>query len=730
MTETAQRTLLPMLGHARGKRSPLTCRLKCGDACAGPECNTSGNGYFRDIANAALSRRAALGLGAAAAVTVGVVGATPESAQAHGRSRLSFTPIAPVPNTVDDVTVPEGFDWSPIIRWGDPLFPDSPEFDPMNQTPEAQASQFGYNSDYLDILQDRGGRTGVLVNNHEYTNENNMFPAGQQGDLERVARVAMAAHGMSVVEIARTGAGRPWSYVRGGARNRRITLSTPFRLDGPAAGSDLLKTVDDPTGTVVLGTQNNCAGGTTPWGTVLSGEENFNQYFKGNGSAEQKRYGISTEAPSRRWHEVEARFDSSAPGYENEPNRFGWIVEIDPQDPSSTPVKHTGLGRFKHEGATVRVAEDGTVVAYSGDDERFDYLYKFVSSKKYVEGDRAHNMTLLSEGSLYVAQFTGDTEAEIDGSGRLPSDGAFDGTGKWLPLVVDGESAVDGMTVDEVLVYTRLAGDKVGATKMDRPEDVEPSPRTGKVYVALTNNTQRGTAGKAGPDEANPRTQNRSGHVVELTERDLRADAVEFDWSILIVAGDPAKDPTTYFAGFPADKVSPISCPDNVAFDSQGTLWISTDGQPGTIGYNDGLFKVGLEGGERGHVQQFLAVPQDAETCGPVIHDREGMVYVAVQHPGEDGSFEEPRSYFPDYVVPTRQGDGEWSIPRPSVVQVFTVADGEEPEFPGAISDHPGREHRRHGRRKNGPHGPRYRGYRGKATAETKAAARTAARSY
>lgn len=731
MTETAKRPFLPLLGHTRGKRSPVTCQLKCASACAGPECNTSGNGYFRDIANAALSRRSALGLGAAAAVTVGVVGAAPEAAQAHGRGRgLSFTPIDPVPNTVDDLTVPEGYDWSPIIRWGDPLFDDSPEFDPRAQTPEAQARQFGYNCDYLDVIQDRGGRTGVLVSNHEYTNENLMFPADQQGDLERVARVAMAAHGMSVVEIARTGPGRPWSYVRGGSRNRRITLETPFAVDGPAAGSDLLRTRDDPTGALVLGTQNNCAGGTTPWGTVLSGEENFNQYFKGNGSAEQQRYGISTEAPSRRWHEVEPRFDSTLPGYENEPHRFGWVVEIDPQDPSSTPVKHTSLGRFKHEGANVRVAEDGTVVAYSGDDERFDYLYKFVSAKKYREGDRAHNLTLLSEGDLYVARFTGDTEAEIDGSGRLPSDGAFDGSGQWLPLVVDGASAVEGMTVEEVLVFTRLAADRAGATKMDRPEDVEPSPHTGRLYVALTNNTQRGTEGKAGPDEANPRTQNRDGHVLELTERGNRADAVRFDWSILIVAGDPAKNASAYFAGFPAEKVSPISCPDNLAFDSVGNLWISTDGAPGTIGYNDGLFKVGLTGAQRGNVEQFLAVPQDAETCGPVIHDRERMVYVAVQHPGEDGTFEEPRSYFPDYVVETREGEGEWSLPRPSVAQVFAVGRGEEPEFPGAVHDAPGRERNRHKRRKNGSRGPRYRGYRGKATVRTKTAARRARRSY
>ncbi|MFI7580616.1 alkaline phosphatase PhoX [Kocuria kalidii] len=732
MTETAKRPLLPMLGHTRGRRSPVTCELKCGSACAGPECNTSGNGYFRDIASAALSRRSALGLGAAAAVTVGVVGATPEAAQAAGRGRsgLSFGPIAPVPNTVDDLTVPEGYDWSPIIRWGDPLFADSPEFDPYHQTAEAQAQQFGYNCDYLDVLHDRGGRTGLLVSNFEYTNEDIMFPAEQREDIEFVTRVAMAAHGMGVVDITRTEVGEPWSYVRGGARNRRVTASTPITIDGPAAGSDLLRTVDDPTGTVVLGTLNNCAGGTTPWGTVLSGEENFNQYFRGLASDEFARYGISEEAPSRRWHEVEPRFDSTLPGYENEPNRFGWIVELDPYDPSSTPVKHTSLGRFKHEGATVRVAEDGTVVAYSGDDERFEYLYKFVSSKKYVEGDRAHNMTLLSEGDLYVARFTGDTAAEIDGSGRVPSDGAFDGSGQWLPLVVQGESAIEGMGVDEVLVYTRTAADKAGATKMDRPEDVEPSPRTGKVYLALTNNTQRGTEGKAGPDEANPRTQNRTGHVIELTERHGRADAREFDWNILIVAGDPGKDPSTYFSGFPADRVSPISCPDNLAFDSQGSLWISTDGQPSTIGYNDGLFLVGLSGSNRGSVQQFLAVPQDAETCGPVIHDRENMVYVNVQHPGEDGTFEEPRSYFPDYVVPTQQGDGEWSVARPSVAQVFRVGRGAGPEFPGAVHDAPGRERNQHKRRANGERGPRYCGYKGKATPETKRAAKQSRRTY
>lgn len=753
MTQAPEhRPLLPMLGHVNGKRSPLTCELKCGSQCLNPDCNTSSNEYGHDVISAALSRRAALGVGLAGAMTVGVVAATTTKPAAanyaqwgQGSKRLDFTPIKPVDMSVDDLNVPAGYDWSPIIRWGDPLFYDSPEFDPQNQTPEAQAKQFGFNSDYLDIMPDANGLTGVLVNNHEYTNENTMFPTGSaEKDLTRVVRTAMQAHGMSVVEIARTAVGEPWTYVRGGARNRRITLTTPFVVDGPAAGSDLLKTKDDPTGRRVLGTQNNCAGGVTPWGTVLSGEENIHQYFVTSGTPEEKRYGFPTTMPSRRWPEVEPRFDARTEGYRNEPNRFGWIVEIDPQNPNSAPVKHTALGRFKHEGANVHVGQDGTVVAYSGDDEKFEYIYKFVSSRKYKAGDKKHNMQLLSDGDLYVAKLRGNSPAaQITGDGTLPVDGRFDGAGEWLPLITGGKSRIKGMSVAEVLVYTRLAADKAGATKMDRPEDVEPNPHTGKVYVALTNNSDRGKPGKAGVDEANPRTGNRDGYVLEFTERRNRPDATRFDWNLLLVCGDPTKDSGTYFGGFPKENVSPISCPDNVAFDKAGNLWISTDGAPSKIGYNDGLFKVGLTGSERGNVQQFLSVPQDAETCGPVIHDQEAMVYVAVQHPGEDGTFEEPRSYFPDYVVPTRQGNGEFSIPRPSVVQIFRINRDDQPEFPGGVTDQPtkpgkgkgrhkgeGHPGKGHGRRKNGEHGPKYRGYRGKSTAECRDRARNARRSY
>ncbi|MBT2485553.1 MULTISPECIES: PhoX family phosphatase [unclassified Microbacterium] len=672
---------LPMADHVRGKRSAVTCHLKCANACLGPECNTSANEDFRSIASAVFSRRALFGLGAAAAVAVAVgVGrdapvSAPGAAGAGelgvsfgkpGKAGLSFRAIEPVPADIDALTVPEGFTWQPLIRWGDPLFSRTPAFSLAGQTPEAQAEQFGYNSDYLDLIADPSGKSGVLVNNHEYVNPNLMFPSTTNAaELRRRGDIYKAAQGMSVVEIRRRKVGDPWSYVVDGRRNRRITVETVFELTGPAAGSDLVKTADDPEGRWVRGTLGNCAGGTTPWGTVLSGEENFNGYFAwAADTAAQKRYSASsTTSTSTGWETYDPRFDAHNPDYVNEPNRFGYIVEIDPQDPKSTPRKHTAMGRFKHEGANVHVASDGRVVAYMGDDERNDYLYKFVS-KNRISGSRKKNLSLLSEGDLYVAKFSGNSPAaEITGTGALPADGAFDGTGSWVPLTRRGKSVVPGFTTEQVLVHTRLAADAVSATKMDRPEDVEPNPVTGKIYVALTNNTARKAV-----DEVNPVSGNRYGHVVELTET-AGHTGTTFGWSILLLCGDPATFENAYFAGFPKELVSPISCPDNVAFDSQGDLWISTDGAPSTIGLADGLFKVPLRGRERGHVQQFLAVPRDAETCGPVIHDKEGLVFVAVQHPGEDGTFEAPNSLFPDYGS-SAAGDVA-TAPRPAVVQAY-----------------------------------------------------------
>ncbi|MDT0548056.1 MULTISPECIES: PhoX family phosphatase [Streptomyces] len=681
------RKLLPLISSHPGGRSALTCRYRCGDACFHEVPNTSDNGYIGDVIAGALSRRSVLRAGAvvsvAAAAGVTAVGRAPEAAAADGAAvaqaadkgagkaarGLRFSPVAP--NTTDAVVVAEGHDQNVVIRWGDPILRGAPAFDPANQSAKAQAGQFGYNNDYmavLDIPHERDRQ--LLVVNHEYTDEVLMFAGYDAANPTREqAEIAWAAHGLSVVATQEDRKLGKLTAVSRHRLNRRITATTPFEVTGPAAGSKLLRTSADPTGKRILGTLNNCGGGITPWGTVLSGEENFNQYFANAGSvtdpttaARLKRYGLAGAATERKWERFDKRFDVAQEP--NETNRFGWVIEIDPYDPESTPRKLTALGRFKHEAAEPRLTADGRPVLYMGDDEKFDYFYKFVSSKRMMKGTsraaREHNRTLLDEGTLYVAKFTGDSPAaEIDGTGKLPKDGEFDGSGEWIALASGTTSYVEGMTAEEVYVFTRLAADKVGATKMDRPEDVEPSPRTGKVYVALTNNSDRGKAGKAPADEANPRNSNKHGQILELTERWGDPAARRFSWRLFLVCGDPA-DPSTYFGGFPKDQVSPISCPDNITFDAYGNLWISTDGN--ALGSHDGLFGVATSGPRSGEVKQFLTVPTGAETCGPIVQDR--RVMVAVQHPGEvDGaSVERPASTWPD---------GPGKLTRPSVISVW-----------------------------------------------------------
>ncbi|SDJ85729.1 hypothetical protein SAMN04487820_102392 [Actinopolyspora mzabensis] len=681
------RTLpLPLLDHHSASRSAVTCEYRCGNACAHDAPNESDNSYFGDLVRRVVNRRGALRAGAvlsvaagATATAVGTAAANPGrgNGRGHGNGHgndsgaaalgTDFDPVPP--NTQDRVVIPEGYEQQVVIRWGDPVLHSAPEFDFWNQTPEAQQAQFGYNNDFAGLIPlDNAGIHNLLVVNHEYTTETHMF-ADYDPDkpTEQQVRTAWAAHGMSVLLVRRDPA-------RGGLSplpswySRRITLRTEFELRGPAAGSELLKTSEDPSGTRVLGTQNNCAGGVTPWGTVLSGEENFHQYFAHADRVSDpetrermRRYGLGTGSSTRKWERFEKRWDASREP--NESNRFGWVVEVDPHDPNSTPVKHTALGRFKHEGATIRTADDGRVVAYMGDDERFDYIYKFVSSGRLKNGRsahaRRHNMSLLDHGTLYVARFSGDSPAsEIDGSGELPSDGEFDGSGEWLPLATGDTSHVPGFTAEEVYVFTRLAADEVGATKMDRPEDIEPNPSNGRVYCALTNNSNRGAAGHAPVDEINPRIGNKHGHVLEIRENHDDPTSTRMSWGLLLVCGDP-EDAGTYFGGFDKDQVSPISCPDNVAFDRHGNLWVSTDGNE--LGSHDGLFAVPVTGPERGHVKQFLTVPNGAETCGPIITD--DVVTVCVQHPGDNGSGpSDPGSHWPD---------GGDSQPRPSLVAVW-----------------------------------------------------------
>ncbi|HSE09491.1 MAG TPA: PhoX family phosphatase [Nocardioidaceae bacterium] len=678
MTITPQRPLLPLLTSGpHGSRSAMTCQYRCGNACDHPEPNPTDNQTMRELVESTIARRSLLKAGAltAGGLVVGsLAGGTPAAAAAPSGSgssgSLTFSPVPP--NVRDAVTVPQGFDQRVVMSWGDPVLPEAPTFDVRAQSPETAASQFGYNCDYVGVVHLSTTRA-LLVVNHEYTNEELMFPTGLY-DGATMKRIAIASHGMSVVMIRRdsdsTGEWKPVRPSRS-TYNRRVTGNTRMRLDGPAAGHPRLQTTADTTGTVVRGTLNNCAGGTTPWGTILSGEENFNQYFDKSGELDARnaesyaRYGI-TGTGTRGWSEVDSRFDLSREPHE--PFRFGWVVEIDPLDPRSTPRKHTMLGRFKHEGANVTVAKSGRVAVYMGDDERGDYIYKFVSRDKMdrsgTKRARRHNKSLLEHGVLYVAKFTGD------GLG----DGEYDGAGRWIPLTSDEKSFVPGMSVAEVLIDTRLAADTVEPTRMDRPEDIEVNPVNGRIYCALTNNSKRGGAFPV--DEANPVGQsmvreqlgapltpaagNRNGYVLEITEDDDRPTSLGFRWTLMLVCGDP-EAPETYFAGYPKDQVSPISCPDNVSFDPDGNLWISTDGN--ALGSNDGIFQVPVSGRERGHVKQFLTVPVGAEACGPLVGEDGRSVWVAVQHPGEvDGAtFESPASTWP-------HAD---DFPRPSVVVTY-----------------------------------------------------------
>ncbi|WP_433162693.1 PhoX family protein [Kribbella sp. CA-247076] len=661
--------LISQIGTRHGSRSFRTCELKCANQCDHPEPNTSGNEHIQTVMRSAFSRRNVLKVGAAgvAAAGVGALAAnlTPAAAdqsagagwggdQGNGSfpgfgKKGALTHGVVPPNRKDDIVVPRGYDQSVIIGWGDPVEYGAPRFDAYRQSPEAQAKQFGYNNDYTMIVPLRDERKALLVCNHEYTDENLMFPAGKY-DQKTIAKIAMAAHGMTVVQIERVGRSGEWRRDRQGSKyNRRITATTKFEVTGPAAS-------DPRVGKVAYGTFGNCAGGVTPWGTILSGEENFNGYYDVSGTIpaeyvdSYKRYGVPTTVTksAREWSTVDPRWDLSKTP--TEVFRAGWIVEVDPYDPKAAPKKRTMLARLKHEGATTTITADGRIAVYLGDDEKGEYIYKFVSAGKYDEKNRKKNFGLLDEGTLYVAKFTGD------GAG----DGLYDGTGQWIPLTTDKKSFIDGMSVQEVLINTRIAADKVGATRMDRPEDVERNPVNGRVYAALTNNDNRGV--KFPADEANPivtshtrdtlggplieKAGNRNGYVLELTEEGDDAAKTGFFWTLFLVCGDPAAQ-ETYFGGFDKTKVSPISCPDNVAFDGSGNLWISTDGN--VLGSNDGIFTVPVAGPNRGQVKQFLSVPFASEACGPLVSEDDKTAFVAVQHPGEtdDATFEKPTSTWP-----------------------------------------------------------------------------------
>ena len=600
---------------------------------------------------------------------------------AAGTSRYNFTELQWGNDTMHHVA--EGYDAEILLRWGDPITADAPEFDVMNQTAAAQLQQFGYNNDYVGFTPlNAAGTRGLLCVNHEYTNEEVMFPglgrqdrAAFKGMTPELIDIEMAAHGGSVVEIEKETTGQ-WRVERGGKFNRRITpLDTRMTISGPAAGHARMKTNADPDGMTIIGTLNNCAGGMTPWGTYLLAEENFHGYFWTDSldaegkpdlsaqpeAAQMKRYGV----PGRwyNWGTHHARFNIDHEP--NEPNRFGWVVEVDPRDPDAMPVKHTALGRFRHEGCETTLAADGRLVVYSGDDNRFDYQYKYVSDG-VVGTDKAANSRLLSEGTLFVARFDAD------------------GTVVWLPLIhgTGPLTAANGFKDQgDVMIDTRIAADLLGATPMDRPEDAQPRG-DGSVYLMLTNNSRRK------PDQinaANPRAENAFGHIIEIKEDGGDHGAPFGTWSILVQCGDPAIaevgalwNPETSANGW-------FGSPDNAAIDADGRLWVSTDqgGNWGKTGKSDGLYAVETEGAARGTSKLFFRCPVGGEMCGPYFTDDQETLFVAVQHPGTDGTqdlegfnrdstFEDPATRWPDFdpampprpsvVVITKQGGGKIAV--------------------------------------------------------------------
>lgn len=584
--------------------------------------------------------------------------------------------------------VAPGYDADVLIRWGDPLFADSPDFDPYKQTADSQLKQFGYNCDYTAFYPLPQGSNsadhGLLWVNHEYTQAEMMFPGlapeGQdkyppESVTKEMVETEMAAHSGSIVEVKRGKDGK-WTYVKGGKFNRRINaLNTKMVFTGPAAGHARMKTKDHPDGRSVIGMLNNCAGGVTPWGTVLSGEENIDGYFMGTidqTHPEQRNYDrMTVPSPWYQWGRFQDRFHINKEPYGA--NHFGWIVEIDPYDPTSTPRKLTALGRFKHEGAGVTLNKDGRAVVYMGDDQRFEHVYRFVSKGKYNPTDRKANMTLLDEGTLSVARFDAD------------------GTVTWLPLV-QGQGPLTPANgfkdQGDVVIAARIAATLVGATRMDRPEDVEVNPKTGLVYVMLTNNDDRLPddpihPAQARPNAANPRPANSWGHIVEMTPPGGDHAAQKFKWEILVKAGNPA-DPKT---GASFNKATTengwFSCPDNCAFDSMGRLWVGTDQGAKwqwTSGSSDGIWAMETQGPLRGTARLFFRVPVGAELTGPSFTPDDQTLFVSIQHPGSDavdrvtksgnrqGTFADPGTRWPDFkdnmparpsvVVITKKGGG------------------------------------------------------------------------
>ncbi|QNM97328.1 PhoX family protein [Chitinimonas koreensis] len=598
--------------------------------------NDSLNPSLSQLIDASVSRRQVLAGGAALSASglfAGLLSSPAAAATVPAAPKATALGFQSVPfSTADKVVVPEGYLAEVLYAWGDPIGAKGkqPAFakDASNSA-EEQALQAGMHHDGMRFfplpLGSSASKHGLLAINHEYVDPGLLTTDGNKTMTEEKYRKALAAVGVSVVEVAKQKDGS-WQVVRPSKYARRITAATPIALSGPAAGHDLLKTEADPTGREVLGTLQNCSNGWTPWGTYLTCEENFDTLFcdfsqKSDHDFNKTRYGVADEEKLYKWNEIDARWDRQLS--RNEINRFGWVVEIDPYEPNAKPVKRTALGRVKHEGATPSVAKDGRVVIYMGDDQRFEYIYKFVSSKPWNPTNRRANRDLLDHGTLYVARFNDD------------------GSGEWRELThgKNGLTAEAGFANQaELLIKTRLAADLVGATKMDRPEWITVNPaNAGELYCTLTNNSQRGAEGKPGPDAANPRKNNLFGHIIRWNEAGDDPAALAFKWDIFALAGRPDAAAEEHKPGKYAGDA--FGSADGLYYAPTGVLWIQTDISTSTVnqkeyaGMGNNMMLASIPA--TGEIRRFLTGPSGCEITGISFTPDQKTMFINIQHPGE-----------------------------------------------------------------------------------------------
>lgn len=654
-----------------------------------PLSNHSDNPSFQQVFEKRLSRRAMM-KGSLGTAMMGFFATSSYSALASAGTSSRHTPLigfeAISVAATDGVSLPKGYTHQVILPWGQPISGNLPAFDPMTNTGSDQAHQMGSHHDGMHFFPIEGqdpyqgsSEDGLLVMNHEYVEPRFMHASAKGQALSRSAVPVKAdgqrdadevlkeihGHGVSIVRMKKQADGQ-WA-IQADARNRRIHGLTDMEISGPVRGTDFVKTRFSPEGTRTRGTLNNCAHGVTPWNTYLAAEENWAGYFINHAEQprEQSRYGVAKEGSGRYgWELADTGADefirynvtptgaSAIEDYRNEVNGFGWVVEIDPFNPEATPVKRTQLGRFAHEGIVFQPAVEGQpIVCYSGDDARFEYIYKYVSAQPYHKATAGGH--LLDNGTLYVARFNED------------------GSGDWLPLVfgMGPLTADNGFNSQaDVLVNTRSAADTLGATKMDRPEWGAVDPKTGEVYFTLTNNSRRTET-----DAANPRVENNWGQIVRWREQSDQISAVQFEWNLFVLAG-PESD--SALAGQPLDGGSMFNSPDGLWFDADSRLWIQTDMSESIVNTGPweqfGNNQMLAADPVNNVIRRFLVGPIGQEITGVVTTPDQKTMFVNVQHPGATTS---PEDFAAGQLVSHWPHDGA-VYPRSATIVISREDDG------------------------------------------------------